>query len=356
MRIALLNLPFDNNYGGNLQRYALSKVLQSLGHDITYLFVKFDVKNPPFYFQVYKSFTYLLRSVVGKRNWDWKSVVTPSLLYKQKCKLANTFIDRYLCRTEPIYDVKDLSKYVDFDVFLVGSDQVWRKTIAKNYLPTMFFDYLPDKIKRVAYSVSLGSDKNELTEEEIVFLGRLYSKFSAVSVREQSALDLFRLYHWKSPYAVCTLDPTLLLDRQDYIDLVEAADTFPSDGNMFCYILDPSKEKKEYIEIIKNKNKLKPYYFGINTKHSLSIEQWLRSFLDAQFVVTDSFHGFVFSIVFNKPFYLFRNDFRGNARFESLSNLLGVDLNSVGQDWVHINEMRAKEIEKSIDFLRKSLK
>ena len=148
----------------------------------------------------------------------------------------------------------------------------------------------------------------------------------------------------------------MLLDKQDYIDLVEAAETFPSNGNMFCYILDPSKEKEDFIETIKRNKKLKPYYFGINSKKSLSIEQWLRSFLDAQFVVTDSFHGLVFSIIFNKPFYLFRNDFRGNARFDSISCLLGIDLDSENQDWVHINEMRAKEIEKSIDFLRMSLK
>lgn len=355
MRIALLNLPFDNNYGGNLQRYALTKVLQSLGHDVTYLFVKFDIKNPPFYIQVYKSFVYLYRCVVGGKKWDWKSVVTPRQLYDRKCKSANIFVDQNICHTEPIYNVKDLLKHLDYDVFIVGSDQVWRKTIANNYLPTMFFDYLPDRIKRIAYSVSLGSDNNELTDEEIHFYRSLYSKFSAVSVRELSALDLLRMYQWESPNAICTLDPTLLLDKQDYIDLIKAADTTPSEGDMFCYILDPSKEKEDYIQTLIKKNKQKPYYFGINTKYSLSIEQWLRSFWDAKLIVTDSFHGFVFSIIFNKPFYLFRNDFRGNARFDSMSNLLGINLNCTEQDWTLINKNRAREIKKSLDYLMASL-
>ena len=63
---------------------------------------------------------------------------------------------------------------------------------------------------------------------------------------------------------------------------------------------------------------LKPFELGLTDDKPASIEQWLRSFADAEYVITDSYHGLVFSIIFNKPFHLIRNKFRGNARFESL--------------------------------------
>lgn len=355
MKIALLNLPFDNNYGGNLQRYALMKVLREMGYDVTYLFLKFSPQNPPLQIQIYKSIVYAIRFLVGKRSWQWTSVVTPKQLYEKKCISASSFMDKYVPHTEAIYDLKDLYKHTEFDIFLVGSDQVWRKSIAKHYLSTMFFDYLPESKKKVAYSVSLGSEQNEYTKEEIDKFAKLYAKFTAVSVREESALNLFEDYKWTSPRAFRTLDPTLLLDKQDYINLIEAANTFPSKGNLFCYILDPSKEKESTIARFMDEKGLKPYSFGINENSSSSIEQWLRSFMDADFVVTDSFHGFVFSIIFNKPFYLFKNEFRGNARFDSLCQILGVDLDRTEQNWVRVNQRRNQEIVNSIGFLRSAL-
>lgn len=355
MKIALLNLPFDNNYGGNLQRYALMKVLRDMGHDVTYLFLKFNPINPKLRVQIYKSIVFFIRFVVGKSSWRWANVVTPKNLYENKCKTANMFVDKYIQHTEPIYSIEDLNMHTGFDVFLVGSDQVWRKSISKDYLSTMFYDFLPDSAKRVAYSVSMGSEHNELSKVEIKKLSYLYAKFSAVSVREDSALRLLEEYNWTSPHAKRTLDPTLLLDKEDYINLIKAAKTQPSNGNMFCYILDPSSEKNSIINSFKEEKKMKPYYIGINDKNILGIEQWLRSFMDAEFVVTDSFHGFVFSIIFNKPFFLFRNESRGNARFDSLSNLLGIDLDTTEQNWDFINRRRKQEIEKSLNFLHSAI-
>lgn len=116
-------------------------------------------------------------------------------------------------------------------------------------------------------------------------------------------------------------------------------------------------EKKNKIQQLETDMKLKSFVYTINTesKYIVSIEQWLRAFRDSKFVVTDSFHGLVFSILFNKPFFLFRNEFRGNERFDSLKELLGLDFNSTTQDYISVEAKLDTMREKSINFLRRHL-
>ena len=80
---------------------------------------------------------------------------------------------------------------------------------------------------------------------------------------------------------------------------------------------------------------LKPFYITIN--ENISIEQWLRAFHDSKYVITDSYHGLVFSIIFNKPFLLLENEKRGNARFESILKMFNLKANSEKYDWNYIN-------------------
>lgn len=353
MRIALLNLPFDNNYGGNLQRYALMKVLQDMGHDVTYLYLKFDRHNPRIIGKISFSLKYIVKLLLNKKSYSWKAVVFPRQTYEANCKLASPFVEKYIAHTKEIYRTEELKNFTDFDVFIVGSDQVWRKEIAKDYLDTMFFNYLPSDRLKIAYSVSMGSDKNELSDDDIERLGVSYRQFKAVSVRESGALDLFKLYGWTSPKAVHTLDPTLLLSAEDYKSLIVNAETQAWDGDMCCYILDQTKEKQNLIARISKEKGYKPYYLSLTRNNS--IEQWLRAFADAKYIVTDSYHGFVFSIIFNKPFYLIKNEFRGNARFDSLTKMLGIESTQLEQDWSKINKNKQRYTEESKLFLSLAL-
>lgn len=99
---------------------------------------------------------------------------------------------------------------------------------------------------------------------------------------------------------------------------------------------------------------INPFFASLVGENSMSIEQWLRSFTDSEFVVTDSYHGMIFSIIFNKPFHLLHNGFRGNARFESLIHLLQIRDNEFDRD--KINSIIRKEKEKSYLFIEKALK
>ena len=129
------------------------------------------------------------------------------------------------------------------------------------------------------------------------------------------------------------LDPTLLLNKMDYVHLFKSENEIKCKGDMFCYVLDPSEEKKQIIKYIECKKNYKSYYCNIHKKESgfyghrfikPSLTHWLRCFYDAKFVLVDSFHGCVFSIIFNKPFIVIANKERGVARFESLLATFGL--------------------------------
>ena len=353
MKIALLNLPYDNNYGGNLQRYALMKVLQDMGYDVTHINLRFFYHLP--WYKKPFSYTkrFILKYILGKNIKIYQEGYSQRK-YEDRCTITEPFYQRYIKHSEPITDLRELKKLQGFDAYIVGSDQVWRKKIAGKYLYTMFLDFLPDDstVKRIAYGVSLGVAENELNQKEISSLSEFYKRFDAVSVREDSALELFQEYAWKNPQAVQVLDPTLLLKKEDYLQLVENGSTHPSEGNLFCYILDKTDEKNSLILQKAEELHLKPFYFSIQGDKSASIEQWLRSFADAKYVITDSYHGFLFSIIFNKPFHLIKNKYRGNERFEAFVQMLNIPYICESDQGLAL-EMKIEMMRKqSMDFIK----
>lgn len=358
MKIALFNLPIDSNYGGNLQRYALVKVLQEMGHEVVHM----NMHYVP-HVSILTKLNWIIKQIVkivltGRSHMlSWKKFIYSTDI--DRCLVANPFYERYIPHTIPIYRKDDLPIDDTYGAFIVGSDQVWRPCMTKSYgLSTYFFDFLPENNAaiRLAYAVSMGVSKKELDEKDIVCLGDLYKNFSGVSLRESDSLKLLAEYGWTNPQAEFVLDPTLLLDKSAYEKIIEENDTEPSLGNMFCYILDPSKEKEVIIKDLSKEQKLCPFFqIGCSSIDAMSIPQWLRSFRDADCIVTDSYHGFVFSLIFNKPVKILMNKQRGNARFESLANVIGIDLCTPDWNWSSINSKIEANRVKSVDFLEKHL-
>lgn len=357
MKIAFLTLRVDNNYGGNLQRFALSRILRNLGHDVIFLQFRSEWNNDKFYVR----FINIVKNIICSQNEKspksslyWK-VENP--LWEERRKNTFPFFKNYVKHSPLLWSIDVLKKYIseeDFEAYIVGSDQVWRKTFTKRWgLERFFLDFVPDNKIKVFYSASFGQYEGEYTSEDIQLLTPLYQKFNAVSVREESALHILEQYGWTSPAAVLTLDPTLVLDVSVYMDIVKNSTTHPSAGNMFCYILDTNDEIDNKIKTIAKEKGLTPFYASLTGKHSMSIEQWLKSFIDAEYIVTDSYHGLVFSIIFNKPFYLLYNEFRGNARFDSLLHVLNIKDQSY--NWEEINSIIENERNKSIAFIKDAL-
>ena len=353
MKVALLNLPIDDNYGGNLQRFALVKVLQSMGHEVTHLLTmrKFTLWKLQSLVNIPKR---IIRQFIFKQKISILRETTDQKKNIEAYNRIKPFYDKFIKHTAPINDYKSIKKYNCFDAYIVGSDQAWRKWIVQPFPLKMFlWDYLPSTAKKIAYAVSLGNSEPELDKIEAETLRKYYNQFSAVSVREKSALDVLGYYGWTTPKAEWLADPTLLLKKEDYLDVINNAETTPMDGDMFCYILDSTQEKMDFIASEAISRNMKPFTTGL---HEISIEQWLRNFNDAKFIVTDSYHGFVFSLIFNKPVKLFLNKFRGNARFESLFELFGITKAQESFDWCKINSILANERDKSIKWLKHSLK
>ena len=222
---------------------------------------------------------------------------------------TDKFIAQYIKR-RIVNDYTDVHEN-DFDAIVVGSDQIWRP---KYFRPIehVYLDFTEGwNIRRIAYATSFGTDEWEYNKRQTRECGRLLQNFDAVSVREKSGIDLCRDYFHAQ--ATQVLDPTMLLEAGDYIKLFEAVGTPKSPGTLLNYILDETPEKTALIEKIAKDKGLVPFPKVENIKAPLQeriqppVEQWLRGFYDAEFVITDSFHACVFSILFSRPLkmYLF---------------------------------------------------
>ena len=240
-------------------------------------------------------------------------------------------------------------------------------------------DFLGDNknIKRISYAASFGGDEWTFSARLTTVCGKLLKKFHAVSVREQSAIKLCKDHFGVDVQQV--LDPTLLLEKDDYIAV--CGQQSERRGTLFCYVLDRSDEKKNVIDHIAKSMEMKPFYIMPDSPDESDnlyrdiekcvyppVEDWLSAFMEADMVLTDSFHGTVFSIIFNKPFWVVGNKDRGMARFESIlsmfslqgrlisyENIKNVDL-AAPIDWQQVNSKRKQLQEVSRQFIIDSLR
>ena len=352
---------YDNNYGGNLQRYALVSILKNLGYNVTCLYIRQNWSHKGLSYWIWKTVKqYIKHYILQHRNESISLWKDEKESYIQQTTLTESFYERYIQHTEVLYGdwwLKRSAKKNRFDVFIVGSDQVWRKLYVQRFgLGMWFFDFLPEKYvgKRIAYGASFGVSEPEYTKQEQDVIRPLFNKFDAVSVREQSGLDLLKQYGWTSPEATCVLDPTLLLKAEDYNLLIENADTKPLDGKLLCYILDMSEEKELLINQKSSELNLSPTILSSGKNATASVEQWLRSFRDAEYVITDSYHGLLFSLIFHKPYQLIVNRSRGASRFESVERQLNFHINEP-MDWDKLDVQLEVVRGQSIRFLKHAL-
>jgi len=364
MRIGILTQALHGNYGGILQNYALQQVLMNMGHTpctIDRHFYRPDsrLKN------TVKWFARLIKS-------KYESGLLTS---KQRNKLVEEqmrFISDNIVRIGPIYSQTDFNKTVlsgNYDAFIVGSDQCWRPRYSTNIL-NYFLDFCADShVKKIAYAASFGADKWEYPPELTQSVADLAQKFNAISVREKSALGLCNTKLQIN--ASWVLDPTMLLGIDGFQKFINRTDS----TGVTTYLLEDSIESKELIKQVKDltgeslvtNNLANPIFHRFESLKShinLSVEDWLSNIANAKFVVTDSFHGAVFSILFNVPFIVVLNGIRGNTRLESLLSDFGLneclckDKNAFRMpkiDWNKVNNHLTIRRRESFDFLIRAL-
>lgn len=374
MKIAILTQSLGNNYGGLFQNYALQTILKRKEFEVCTLDWEWIRSSST------KAYVRMIVDRLLMRNCER----TYKLTHDEDVTIHQHvyhFRDTYIMHTDKFKshgDFVEYEKMVEPDAYIVGSDQCWRPKY-NPFQGEMFLNFVSrSDVKRIAYAASFGTDVWEFPN---ILYAKMASLFDLITVREQSGVKLCHDYLGVEAYHV--LDPTLLLDKEDYVRLIEMEKEPESEGDLFFYILDPEPRIVDKIKEFGTEYGMKPfmvlpkykeeYRTEENVKSNLndcvypSPTKWLRGIMDAKMTIVDSFHGMVFSIIFNKPFWVIGNVKRGMSRFTSFLDQFGleerlVDISSIDKvnlfapiDWNRVNEIRTQKKQDSLSILFKAL-
>lgn len=315
------------NYGSILTYLALCKALESKGYSVLMIRKIMDGKS-------------------GLEN-----------------QLPEKAINRY-CTISKFYDENTIKKLNNVcDSFISGSDQMWNPSCEKDAGKQYYLDFVDDNHKKISYASSLGNaeDANDEFKEKY----RKYVKrFYAVSVREGYSIAPFNAIYGILPKQVC--DPVFLCDKNVYLDILQNSKKRIDKEYLLCFILDPTEEKKELIKRVSLKLKLeviclvdltdarkKAEKFKEYENYPYAdIEEFLYLFKNAKFIITDSYHGTCFSIIFEKKFLSISNFKRGEKRVKELLKLYGIEdriIEDVVDEAIYFKEIDYSVVNKKIE-------
>lgn len=362
--------PLGKNYGGIMQAWALQQVLKRMGHQPVTIDRQPD--QPSFAYKAARLAYRAGKKAIGKR----KAPINFEKHLPTILQHTQAFIDQHITMSEPLYSTQQLRDHFDrenYDAVIVGSDQTWRPRYSPN-IYNYFLDFLEDKkILRIAYASSFGVDEWEFTDEQTKRCATLAKQFDAISVREDTGVELCRKYLGVESTHV--LDPTLLLNKADYLQIIGQERLNDQTHGVFTYFLDKTPDKLALAQRVSEQLN-EPIYacqaqYGMNDDRRdiadcilSDIRDWLAGITNARLVLTDSFHGSVFAILFQKPFVATGNQFRGNSRFNSLLTIFDLNHRLVNNtskidesiiraaiDWQPVNYIKAKRSDESKAFI-----
>lgn len=319
MKVKVLTFHCALSYGAVLQAYALCRVMKDLGADVEIVnFRPYVLTRFPATLRMARRF-----KVATLREW----------------KLFGRFERDHLPvssrRTTTLKALRECSS--DDSLYVVGSDQVWNPDITKEFRDAYFLGGVGEK--KISYAASFGNDDWEYTPEITDSVARQLNEFSDISVREIQGQEIcWRKFKIK---ASLVLDPTLLLN--DYSELITK--NVSASGNVVCYILNVKQNITKAAKLIGGIVHKEPVCLAepcgkeIDCIRYPSVETWLSYMRNASFVITDSFHGLTFSLLFNKQFLVVAGNIRRLSRVTSLLSLLGLE----DRMFVSFEEMCQKE-------------
>lgn len=271
-------------------------------------------------------------------------------------------------------DASELNELAD--TFMVGSDTNWWWTDACNTHYFYWLDFVRTGKRKIAFSTSFAHERPDIPQEETPVLRYLYSRFDAISVREKSgARNLDELYG--VPDAEHLYDPTLIADDCAFHGLADESARRDA-GYIFAYILDPSPEKDGLLQDVASRMGLElravpgmlvkdpPALYNERTPEIVDFVYLVKH---AAFVITDSFHGTCFSIIFQRPFVSLVNEWRGAARYQIFRDmgfssrlvyhpekvLVNLEAFTTEPDFTLAKEIRQREREKALAWLQSAL-
>lgn len=376
------------NYGGNLQAYALCKALEKLGVQSQQICIteqnivnlpkntrKRTIKNPIKIAK--KSIAFILRKAESKRiQIKQKKAIKRYNFLKRRAEAFRSF-NLEIPHSDEIYSIKNINEVNSkYDMIITGSDQVWNLT----WMPEIFLlTFLSETEKKLSYAASI--PMLSLTDEQKEIFKKNLTNFKAISVREESSVNLLS----GIVKAEQVLDPTLLLSAEEWNQVCEEIQI--GEKYMFCYFLGTNKKaynvarkyaKAKNLKIVNipfagGKARVNDAKFGDYNLLDVSPRQFIGLIKKASYIFTDSFHAVVFSHIYKKQYFVFNRSKKEemNSRIYSITRLFKTEerfckneketrlehLNKIGnidynRELVELEKMK----EYSINFLKRNLK
>lgn len=324
MKVGIITRHAVANYGSILQAYATQKAVEKLGYESEIInYIRTDEQG------------FNISDTMLRRNQKWNKNFLTRVIYKvlQTPVYAGTyykfrkFSKEFLMESNRVYaSTQDLLEYPTADIYCTGSDQVWGKIGNVEYDENYFLQFAPSDKKCIAYAASFGKEK--LSSELQSALPSLLEKYSCIGVREVSAVNLVQNAGYD---AVQVLDPTLLLSALEWKQVT--SDYIREKGYVLIYQLHNDKRLEKYAAQFAKKTNRKLIRISISMLYIFKSgklaymptpSEFLKYFQNCDYVVTDSFHATVFSILFNKNFVDILPKGTG-TRIVSLLQLFGLE-------------------------------
>lgn len=318
MKIGIITYHCSNNYGAQLQAYATCRFLRQRGYEAEILDCNTIGKGPIFRWAWHSP-----KAILGSIRNNLLSLVSE----KKRQRLFEHFSHNMLPLSKPCHTEQEIEEACkEYDYIITGSDQVWHPMICEGH--TFFFLDLPiPNNRKIAYAPSFGV--SEYSKEEVDRYMPLINDIGHLSVREESGRNLIKKYTGRD--AKIVIDPTMLLTKSDWDKI-----TVPAKYKRYLFyftILDEPNGTDELVRKIAHKKGLQIVRIGtvrdivkkefINARAN-GPQHFLGLVRDADFVVTTSFHGTVFSILYHKQFLCVLNNNDRNSRMETLLGELGL--------------------------------
>ncbi len=366
-KIDVITLHRIVNYGSVLQAYATQYILEKLGYKVEFIDYYPERMHMLGMLKRIKNKSERLKKNIFFRMAA-RTVMFPS--YILRFTVFKSFIKKHLNLTKKVYKTEeDLEKDIpDADVYCTGSDQVWNTGWNERIDYPFFLKFVPENKKCISFSASFGKSKLEDWEKEET--KQLLSKYSYLSMREKSGVDIVKNLGFDN--AINVVDPTLMLNREEWNKL--ASDKYKNEDYIFVYNLNRNKKIDMYVQNLAKDKNLKIYYVSYSLhefykkgkmKCNVKVEDFLALIKNAKYVVTDSFHATAFSINFNTQFMIvfpekYSTRVKNILEITHLENRIvknteDVSLSDNKIDFKEANEILKNQRKIAKDFINRSL-
>lgn len=358
-KIGIITLIGFDNYGNRLQNYAVEKLVESFEYQPETLNIIIDRKKPTYMDLIIGAFKHPVKALKSSFKLFKHKKIKSNKYYKSKVNRFKEFaIKHHSIKTIKYNQIQ----VADYAYFFVGSDQVWNPSFGLD--SKIGYLTFAEKKQKVSLSASFGVGDSSLITD--INVGDYLKDFKKISVREEAASMMVKKLSGRD--STLLVDPTMALDNNTWIELATPHIKKPNQKYILTYFLgDLSKEIKKIINEISKENNMvivglgdihQPKYYDVDPA------EFVDYFKDASLIFTDSFHGGVFSILFENPFVIF-NRGNMNSRIKTLLsnfnleerhwNYIKTTKNFFNIDYSKIREIKKYQKEKVFNFIEEAL-